>query len=181
MVVSPEHPMLEKLVTAENAEKVQQYIQAASLKSDLDRTELAKEKTGVFTGRNAINPITGQPIPIWMADYVLMGYGTGAIMAVPAHDTRDFELAQKFNIPVVCILDPKSADEQTRAKVLAGEACWTEDGAYINSANPSIGLDLNGLNKKEGIAKVVKWLGENQIGQATINYKLRDWLFSRQR
>lgn len=181
MVVSPEHPMLEKLVTPEKAELVQNYIQAASMKSDLDRTELAKEKTGVFTGRNAINPITGQPIPIWVADYVLMGYGTGAIMAVPAHDTRDFEFAQKFNIPVVCILDPKSADEQTRAKVLAGEACWTEDGEYINSANPSIGLDLNGLNKKQGIAGVIAWLTDNGIGEATTNFKLRDWLFSRQR
>jgi leucyl-tRNA synthetase len=181
MVVSPEHPMLEKLVTPEKAELVKNYIQAASLKSDLDRTELAKDKTGVFTGRNAINPITGQPIPIWVADYVLMGYGTGAIMAVPAHDTRDFEFAQKFNIPVICILDPKSADEETRAKVLAGEACWTEDGAYINSVNPAIGLDLNGLNKKQGIAKVVEWLGEKGIGKATTNFKLRDWLFSRQR
>jgi len=181
MVVSPEHPMLEKLVTPEKAELVKNYIQAASLKSDLDRTELAKDKTGVFTGRNAINPITGQPIPVWVADYVLMGYGTGAIMAVPAHDTRDFEFAQKFNIPVICILDPKSADDETRAKVLAGEACWTEDGAYINSANPAIGLDLNGLNKKQGIAKVVEWLGDKGIGKATTNFKLRDWLFSRQR
>jgi len=181
MVVSPEHSILEKLVTAENTEKFKQYIQAASLKSDLDRTELAKDKTGVYTGRNAINPITGLPIPIWVADYVLMGYGTGAIMAVPAHDTRDFEFAQKFNIPIICILDPKSADAETRIKVLAGEACWTEDGAYINSANPAIGLDLNGLNKKEGIAKVVEWLGEKGIGKATINFRLRDWLFSRQR
>ena len=181
MVISPEHPMLNSLVTPEFAEAVNAYVQAASLKSDLDRTELAKDKTGVFTGRNAINPITGQPIPIWVADYVLMGYGTGAIMAVPAHDTRDFEFAQKFNIPVICILDPKSADDETRAKVLAGEACWTEDGAYINSANPAIGLDLNGLNKKQGIAKVVEWLGEKGIGKATTNFKLRDWLFSRQR
>ncbi len=181
MVVSPEHPMLNSLVTPEFADAVNAYVQAASLKSDLDRTELAKDKTGVFTGRNAINPITGQPIPVWVADYVLMGYGTGAIMAVPAHDTRDFEFAQKFNIPVICILDPKSADDETRAKVLAGQACWTEDGAYINSANPAIGLDLNGLNKKQGIAKVVEWLGDKGIGKATTNFKLRDWLFSRQR
>ncbi|HAQ20801.1 MAG TPA: leucine--tRNA ligase [Prolixibacteraceae bacterium] len=181
MVVSPEHPILETLVTPENKEQFKQYIQAASLKSDLDRTELAKDKTGVFTGRNAINPITGLPIPIWVADYVLMGYGTGAIMAVPAHDNRDFEFAKKFNIPIVCILDPKSADKETRAKVLACEACWTEDGTYINSANPAIGLDLNGLNKKLGIAKVVEWLGENGIGKATVNFRLRDWLFSRQR
>ncbi|MDP2338071.1 MAG: leucine--tRNA ligase [Bacteroidota bacterium] len=181
MVVSPEHPILETLVTPENSEKFKQYIQAASLKSDLDRTELAKDKTGIFTGRNAINPITGLPIPIWVADYVLMGYGTGAIMAVPAHDTRDFEFAQKFNIPVVCILDPKNTDEETRARVLAGQACWNEDGEYINSDNPAIGLNLNGLNKKQGIIKVVEWLGENGIGEATVNFRLRDWLFSRQR
>jgi leucyl-tRNA synthetase len=107
MVVSPEHPLLSKLTTPEAEVRVAEYVQAASLKSDLDRTELAKEKTGVFTGRYAINPVTGKQIPIWVADYVLMGYGTGAIMAVPAHDTRDFEFARKFNIPVVCILDPK--------------------------------------------------------------------------
>jgi leucyl-tRNA synthetase len=181
MVVSPEHPMLDSLVTPEYASAVDAYIQAASLKSDLDRTELSKEKTGVFTGHNAINPITGKSIPVWVADYVLMGYGTGAIMAVPAHDTRDFEFAQKFNIPVICILDPKNADEETRSKVLAGKTCWTEDGEYINSANPAIGLDLNGLNKKQGIAKVIGWLSQNGIGKATTNYKLRDWLFSRQR
>jgi len=181
MVVSPEHPMLGKLVTAEYAEKVKNYVQSASLKSDLDRTELAKEKTGVFTGRYAINPVNGTKIPVWVADYVLMGYGTGAIMAVPAHDTRDFEFAEKFGIPVICILDPKNADEETRAKVLAGKACWTEDGSYINSASHKTGLDINGLSKKEGIAKTIAWLGERGLGKATVNFKLRDWLFSRQR
>ena len=181
MVVSPEHPMLSKLVTPEFSEKVNAYTQAASLKSDMDRTELAKDKTGVFTGRYAINPINGNKIPVWVADYVLMGYGTGAIMAVPAHDTRDFEFAEKFGIPIICILDPKGADEEIRAQVLAGKACWTEDGAYINSASDATGFDINGLNKKEGIAKTIAWLGERGLGKATVNFKLRDWLFSRQR
>jgi leucyl-tRNA synthetase len=181
MVVSPEHPMLEKLVTPEYSEKVNAYVQAASLKSDLDRTELAKEKTGVFTGRYAINPVNGTEIPIWVADYVLMGYGTGAIMAVPAHDTRDFEFAEKFGIPIICILDPKDVDEEIRTQVLTGKACWTEDGAYINSASDVTELDINGLSKNEGIAKTIKWLGERGLGKATVNFKLRDWLFSRQR
>ena len=181
MVVSPEHPVLESLVSAEQKETVTQYVKAASLKSDLDRTELAKEKTGVFTGSYAVNPVNGKQIPIWVADYVLMGYGTGAIMAVPAHDTRDFEFAQKFKISINCILDPEKADEETRNLVLAGKACWTEDGAYINSTSDYTGLNINGLNKKQGIAKVIAWLEEKGIGQATTNYKLRDWLFSRQR
>ncbi len=181
MVVSPEHPMLSAIVTKDKAEEVKKYTQAASLKSDLDRTELAKEKTGVFTGSFAINPINGKQIPIWVADYVLMGYGTGAIMAVPAHDTRDFEFAEKFEIPIICILDPKETDEETREKALAGKACWTEDGAYINSSSNETGIDINGLNKKEGITKVINWLESHGIGNATINFKLRDWLFSRQR
>lgn len=181
MVISPEHPMAEMLVTPDNAEKVKEYIHSASLKSDLDRTELAKEKTGVFTGRYAINPVTGGQIPIWVADYVLMGYGTGAIMAVPAHDTRDFEFARKFGLPVICILDPSSADQDLREKILAGEACWTEDGVYINSTNAAKGIVLNGLNKAEGIRIITQWLQEQGIGKATVNFKIRDWLFSRQR
>lgn len=181
MVVSPEHPMLDSLVADDKKDEVKKYIQAASLKSDLDRTELAKDKTGVFTGRYAVNPVNGNKIQIWVADYVLMGYGTGAIMAVPAHDTRDFEFADKFQIPIICILDPKNADDETRENVLAGKACWTEDGAYINSASTETGIDINGLSKKEGIAKITAWLEEKGIGKATTNFKLRDWLFSRQR
>ncbi|WP_339738959.1 leucine--tRNA ligase [uncultured Sunxiuqinia sp.] len=181
MVVSPEHPMLDSLVAEDKKDEVKKYIQAASLKSDLDRTELAKDKTGVFAGRYAVNPVNGNKIQIWVADYVLMGYGTGAIMAVPAHDTRDFEFAEKFQIPIICILDPKNADEKTRENVLAGKACWTEDGAYINSASAETGIDINGLSKKEGIAKITAWLEEKGIGKATTNFKLRDWLFSRQR
>nr|MBD3621991.1 leucine--tRNA ligase [Sunxiuqinia sp.] len=179
--VSPEHPMLDSLVAEDKKDEVKKYIQAASLKSDLDRTELAKDKTGVFTGRYAVNPVNGKKIQIWVADYVLMGYGTGAIMAVPAHDTRDFEFADKFQIPIICILDPKNADDETRENVLAGKACWTEDGAYINSASTETGIDINGLSKKEGIAKITAWLEEKGIGKATTNFKLRDWLFSRQR
>lgn len=181
MVVSPEHPMLDSLVAEDKKDEVKKYIQAASLKSDLDRTELAKDKTGVFTGRYAVNPVNGNKIQIWVADYVLMGYGTGAIMAVPAHDTRDFEFAEKFQIPIICILDPKNADDETRENVLAGKACWTEDGAYINSASAETGIDINGLSKKEGIAKITAWLEEKGIGKATTKFKLRDWLFSRQR
>lgn len=181
MVISPEHPMAETLVTPENEENVKEYIHTASLKSDLDRTELAKEKTGVFTGRYAINPVTGGLIPIWVADYVLMGYGTGAIMAVPAHDSRDFEFAKKFSLPVNCILDPAAADQDLRDKILAGDACWTEDGVYINSANSEKGIVLNGLNKSEGIRTVTQWLEERGLGKATVNFKIRDWLFSRQR
>ncbi|RKD86129.1 leucine--tRNA ligase [Mangrovibacterium diazotrophicum] len=181
MVISPEHPMMSEIVTADKKEEVEKYIQAAALKSDLDRTELNKDKTGVFTGRYATNPINGKQIPVWVADYVLMGYGTGAIMAVPAHDTRDFEFAEKFEIPIICILDPKDAEAELRDQVLAGKACWTEDGAYINSASAETGIDINGLNKKEGIARVIGWLEEQGIGKATVNFKLRDWLFSRQR
>lgn len=180
MVVAPEHAMVPELTIAEQKAAVEEYVHAAALKSDLDRTELAKEKTGVFTGSYAVNPLTGTKIPVWVADYVLTGYGTGAIMAVPAHDTRDFDFAKKFNLPVICIMEPDaSCPVDVRPKVLAGEACWAADGTYINSQNDT--LCLNGLNKKQGIAKVIEWLVANKIGKATVNYKLRDWLFSRQR
>ena len=180
MVVAPEHVMVPELTTAEQKAAVEAYVHAAALKSDLDRTELAKEKTGVFTGSYAVNPLTGTKIPIWVADYVLTGYGTGAIMAVPAHDTRDFDFAKKFNLPVICIMEPDaSCPEDVKPLVLKGEACWAADGTYINSQNDT--LTLNGLNKKQGLERVIAWLEANKIGKATVNYKLRDWLFSRQR
>jgi leucyl-tRNA synthetase len=179
MVIAPEHKLVNSIVTEDKKEAVEKYLNAAALKSDLDRTDLAKEKTGVFTGRYAINPVNNKLIPIWVADYVLMGYGTGAIMAVPAHDTRDFEFAKEFNIPIICILDPKEVEG--RDEILAGNKCWTEDGVYINSASDETGLKINGLNKSEGIKKTVEWLELKNIGKATTNYKLRDWLFSRQR
>ena len=181
MVIAPEHPLTDTITTDEHKKTVNDYIKATSLKSDLDRTDLAKEKTGVFTGRYAINPVNKKKIPIWVADYVLTGYGTGAIMAVPAHDTRDFEFAQKFNLPIVCIQDPDVTDPEQKKRILEGKECWTEDGKYINSSDKSTGIDINGLNKEAGIAHITKWLESEKLGTAKVNYKLRDWLFSRQR
>jgi leucyl-tRNA synthetase len=181
MVISPEHPYTKKLTTEDNRKEVENYVGAASMKSDLDRTDLAKDKTGVFTGSFAVNPVNRKKIPIWVADYVLTGYGTGAIMAVPAHDTRDFEFARKFNLVITCIQDPEVTDDAQRQRILEGNECWTEDGIYINSSDNKTGIDLNGLRKKEGIERIIKWLEENKLGQEKVNYKLRDWLFSRQR
>lgn len=181
MVVAPEHPQVPSLTAPERQAEVTEYLRRAALKSDLDRTELAKEKTGVFSGSWAINPVNNARIPIWIADYVLMGYGTGAIMAVPAHDTRDFEFAQTFDLPIVCIMEPDTDDAELRKNVLAGKACWTEDGRYIRSANAETELDINGCTKKDGIARVNEWLEQRKCGRTAVNYKLRDWLFSRQR
>ena len=166
MVISPEHPMIEQITTADQKAAVDEYRKQASMKSDLDRTELAKEKTGVFSGRYAKNPVNGTLIPIWVADYVLMGYGTGAIMAVPAHDTRDWEFAKKFNLPIIEVL---------KSEVDVQQQAWTEDGIHVNSGF------LDGLNKKDAIEKMIAWLAERKLGKATVNYKIRDWLFSRQR
>jgi leucyl-tRNA synthetase len=181
MVIAPEHPLIDQITTPDHKNKVAEYIKATSLKSDLDRTDLAKEKSGVFTGRYAINPVNSRQIPVWVADYVLTGYGTGAIMAVPAHDFRDFEFAQKFNLPIVCIQDPDVTDPDQRKRILEGSECWTEDGKYINSSDSSTGINLNGQNKEAGIAMITKWLESKKLGTSKVNYKLRDWLFSRQR
>jgi leucyl-tRNA synthetase len=181
MVIAPEHPLIGIITTSQKKEFVENYIKAASLKSDLDRTDLAKEKTGVFTGRYAINPVNLAKIPVWVADYVLTGYGTGAIMAVPAHDTRDFEFAEKFNLPILCIQDPDVNDQDQKKRILEGKECWTEDGIYINSSDSKTCIDINGLNKEAGIKKITGWLESTNIGKGKVNYKLRDWLFSRQR
>ena len=181
MVLSPEHPLVNKLTSTEKAQQVTEYVRAASLKSDLDRTDLAKEKSGVFTGTYAINPVNNAKIPIWVADYVLMGYGTGAIMAVPAHDERDFEFAQKFGLEIICILSPDVEDEKQKQRILSGNECWTEDGIYINSSNSQLGISLDGMMVEEGIATITKWIESKNIGIYRVNYKLRDWLFSRQR
>ena len=181
MVIAPEHPLTKSITTTGHKTAVENYIRAASLKSDLDRTDLSKEKTGVSTGRYAINPVNLKKIPVWVADYVLTGYGTGAIMAVPAHDTRDFEFAEKFSLPIVCIQDPDVTDQQQKERIIAGKECWTENGKYINSSDTSTGIDINGLGKDAGIAKITGWLEAKKIGKAKVNYKLRDWLFSRQR
>lgn len=181
MVIAPEHPLTYVITTDEHKNSVNDYIKATSLKSDLDRTDLAKDKTGVFSGSYAINPVNKKQIPIWVADYVLTGYGTGAIMAVPAHDTRDFQFAVKFNLPIVCIQDPDVSDQDQKSRIIHGKECWTEDGKYINSYDKSTGLDINGMNKDAGIGHITRWLESKNLGTAKVNYKLRDWLFSRQR
>ncbi|TWT38156.1 Leucine--tRNA ligase [Posidoniimonas corsicana] len=176
MVIAPEHPLVAKLTTGERADAVKAYVKAASFKSDLDRTELAKDKTGVFTGSCAINPVNGEQIPIWIADYVLISYGTGAIMAVPAHDERDFEFAQKYNIPIKAVVQPASAvPPEDAAKILAGEMCYPAEGVAINSG------EFDGAPTAEFKPKITAWLAEKGLGQEAVNYKLRDWLFSRQR
>ena len=184
LVLAPEHPLVAKLTRPEQAAAVKQYQEEAARKNDLDRTELATEKTGVFTGSFAINPVNGDKLPIWIADYVLVSYGTGAIMAVPAHDTRDFEFATKFGIPVICIIEPDAAQAAAEnvdvQAVLAGKACWTGEGKLIHSANAE-GLDLNGMSVAESKPAATKWLAARGEGKEAVKYKLRDWLFSRQR
>jgi leucyl-tRNA synthetase len=165
MVVAPEHPILEKIVTPEYKNAIHTYREQASRKSDLDRTELAKDKTGVFTGSYAINPVNHKQIPIWTSDYVLMTYGTGAIMAVPGHDQRDWEFAKKFEIDIVEVIQGGDISQ----------AAWTGDGILVNSDI------LNGLNVEEAIKCITTKLESEQTGKAAVQYKLRDWVFSRQR
>ena len=164
-VLAPEHDLVDSITSPEQAEAVSEYKLQASLKSDLARTDLAKDKTGVWTGAYAINPVNGKEIPIWIADYVLASYGTGAIMAVPAHDERDWDFAKQFGLDIIPVLEGGNVDE----------APYTGDGLHINSDF------LDGLNKADAIAKMVAWLEENGVGQEKISYRLRDWLFSRQR
>jgi leucyl-tRNA synthetase len=176
MVIAPEHPFVSRLTTPENASRMKAYCDDAARKSDLDRTELAKDKTGVFTGSYAINPVNGDAIPIWVADYVLISYGTGAIMAVPAHDERDFEFATKYKIPIKPVVDPgDKVSKDERAKILAGEAVFAEQGIAINSGR------FDGLATDEFKKQVAEWLAGWNSGRKAVNYKLRDWLFSRQR
>lgn len=190
LVLSPEHPLVAQLTAPEQKEKVGQYQKQAASKSDMDRTDLAKEKSGVFIGAFAINPVNGKEIPIWIADYVLMGYGTGAIMAVPTHDERDFEFAKQFKLPTVGIIDPDVqtyADlipagmdpQELREKVIAGDHCWTGEGRYICSSNKDFSLE--GLSMEDAKKAVTAWLEKNKKGKSTVSFKLRDWLFSRQR
>lgn len=180
MVMAPEHPLVEKLTTPEQKAAVQDYQKMAAAESDLFRTELNKDKTGVFTGGYAINPATGQPIPVWISDYVLMSYGTGGVMAVPAHDSRDFDFAKKFDLPIVPVIQPTvEVSNETISMVLDGELCWEGEGLYINSHNAEISLD--GKSFDQAKADIVEWLEKKGIGEGAISYKLRDWLFSRQR
>ena len=166
VALAPEHPLVSQLVNADTRAKVEAYIQAAQQKSDVERQE-NKDKTGVFTGSYAINPVNGQKVPIWVADYILGGYGTGAIMAVPAHDERDLEFAEKFNLPVVQVIDkPENS---------ADAGCYTGEGELINSG------DFDGLRSEEAREQVVAWLEQQGLGQSKTTYKMRDWLISRQR
>ncbi len=164
-VLAPEHDLVDIITTAGQAQAVADYKHQASLKSDLARTDLAKEKTGVWTGAYAINPVNGKEIPIWIADYVLASYGTGAIMAVPAHDERDWEFAKQFNLAIIPVLEGGNV----------AEAAYTDDGLHINSGF------LNGLDKAAAIDKMVTWLETEGVGNKKVTYRLRDWLFSRQR
>jgi len=171
MVLSPEHRLVAGLTTPAQSAAVKQYQEFAATKSDLERTELAKDKTGVWTGAFAINPVTGGQIPIWIADYVLASYGTGAIMAVPAHDERDFEFAQKFGLPVVQVVQPPDAKTEWQG--------FCDEGTAVNSGNAELALD--GLPTAEAKRQITVWLESKGLGQKTVNFKLRDWLFSRQR
>lgn len=164
-VMAPEHPYVDEITTPEQKEAIHAYKASCATKSDLERTELNKEKTGVFTGAYAINPVNGKEVPIWISDYVLASYGTGAIMAVPAHDTRDWEFAKKFGIDIIPVLEGGDVTQEA----------YTEDGVHINSEF------LNGMGKQEAIDTMIAWLQEHACGCAKTTYKLRDWLFSRQR
>ena len=175
MVIAPEHPLVERLTKPSQRDSVKAYCEQASRKSDLDRTDLAKDKTGVFTGSFAANPVNNRPVPIWIADYVLASYGTGAIMAVPAHDERDFAFAVQFNLPIVAVVDPGEANSDTdRDAVLAGKQCYAGLGVAINSSQ------YNGTPTSEFKTKISTELTKQGFGKAAVNYKLRDWLFSRQ-
>ena len=164
-VLSPEHELVDEITSSECKKAVEKYKAEAATKSDLERTELNKEKTGVFIGSYAINPVNGKEIPIWISDYVLSTYGTGAIMAVPAHDARDYEFATKFHLDIIPVLEGGDVSKEA----------FVGDGLHINSDF------LNGLNKEDAISKMITWLEENRIGTKKVNYKLREWIFARQR
>ncbi len=168
MVLAPEHPLVEKITTPEKRQAVEEYIEQANRKSDLERTDLAKEKTGVFTGAYAINPVNRKRIPVWISDYILISYGTGAIMAVPAHDKRDFEFAQTFDLPIIQVVSKDGRLHDMKE-------AYTGDGIAVNSG------EFDGLGTEEFKKRIISWLEDKGLGGATVNYKLRDWIFSRQR
>ena len=184
LVLAPEHPLVDRITSKSQREAVQKYRTQTASKNDLERTDLAKEKTGVWTGAYAIHPISGEKIPIWIADYVLIGYGTGAVMAVPAHDERDFEFAHLFHLTIHCVYDPDlslavEGESRDRADYLKGLRCWTKDGKSINSSH--VELSLDGQSMVEAKETIIRYLERHSKGKRTVNYKLRDWLFSRQR
>ncbi|NDH95667.1 MAG: leucine--tRNA ligase, partial [Planctomycetia bacterium] len=174
MVIAPEHPLRARLTTADRAATVEAYCEAASHKSDLDRTDLAEGKTGVFTGSSCVHPLTGDLVPIWVADYVLASYGTGAIMSVPAHDDRDYEFAQTFGLKIVTVVEPATAESEPTAQDAAAPL-FTGRGRAVASG------PYNGMETDAFIGQVGTDLLEAGLGRPAVNYKLRDWLFSRQR
>lgn len=190
MVLAPEHSLVQKITASAQASAVKEYQKKAAAKSDLERTDLSKGKTGVFTGAYAINPVKGQEIPVWISDYVIASYGTGAIMCVPGHDERDFEFAKKFDLPIIYVYKPDLKEHPElipnamkasdfKEEDLEGTRCVPEDGLCIRSENKE--LSLNGLRQVEATKKMITWLEKKGIGKGVVNYKLRDWLFSRQR
>lgn len=176
LVLAPEHPLVAKIIPQNRKKQVEAYQKEALSKSDLERTDLAQEKTGVWTGAYAINPVNQEKVPIWIADYVLFHYGTGAVMGVPAHDLRDFEFAKKYDIPLKVVLDPsKAVSEEERSEILSGKNCWEKEGTLFNSDF------LNHLDRETAKAKITDWLAAHHKGEKSVRYKLRDWIFSRQR
>jgi leucyl-tRNA synthetase len=183
MVLAPEHPLVEKITSPDQKAAVGAYLDTAAKKSDLERTDLAKVKTGVFSGAFAINPVNGKKIPIWIADYVLISYGTGAIMAVPAHDERDWDFAKAFNLPIIQVVSDSPpanllenpADSPAKAELTEPSECTVAEGWSVNSG------DFTGLPTAEAKAKVTAWVEAQGFGKKAVNYKLRDWIFSRQR
>ena len=173
MVMAPEHPLVDRITSDEYRGAVEKYRQEAARKSDLDRTDLAKEKTGEHIGAYAINPVNNENIPIWISDYVLISYGTGAIMSVPAHDERDFEFAKEFDLSIIPVVEPDDSEQAELVK--KGELCFVGDGKAINSGQ------FNGLRTAQFKEQITNWLSEKGLGKKAVNYKLRDWLFSRQR
>ena len=170
MVLAPEHPLVDKITSADHKTAVDIYIDNAKHKSDLERQQLEKEKSGVFTGAYALNPVNNEEIPIWISDYVMMGYGTGAIMAVPGHDQRDWEFATKYHIPIIEVVKPAGSQKSDLTK-----EAFAEEGIALNSGF------ITGLKTEKAKKKIISWLEEKGLGKGTVQYKLRDWLFSRQR
>ena len=173
MVLAPEHPLVEVVTTADRCTAVTAYREAAARKSDLQRQELEKEKTGVFTGGYALNPVNNEPLPIWIADYVLMGYGTGAIMAVPAHDERDWAFAKSYALPIREVIAGGQVEQEAFVEI--------DKGTVVNSTTPDGSFSINGLTPGDAIPKITAWLESHGKGRKAVNYKLRDWLFARQR
>lgn len=179
MVLAPEHPLVNSLAASDQKEAVEAYQLKTSQESEIERAEVGKKKTGVFTGSFAINPANGEKIPIWISDYVLMGYGTGSVMAVPAHDERDFEFATEFSLPIKPVFYPQEGDPALIEEVKAGKCCYSGEGTGFNSANSEV--SLNGLSVSDAKEAIVQWIELKKLGERSVCYKLRDWLFSRQR